>query len=209
MTAERTEAERAESDRRRLWQLGAFALLAVVLVGVWIVSITSGTGDPRPTGGSPDVYPAATVPPARDGSLTRAARAAGCSLRSFPSYGAGSTSKRVSYRTNPPTSGPASSHAAADGIYDDPADTSKLVRALAGGRVVIQFTPGATPQLRGQLKALVNESPRHVILTANQTGMPFVVAATAWRRYLGCTRASAATFDALRDFRSAYVDRAR
>lgn len=208
MTAERTEAERAESDRRRLWQLGAFALLAVILVAVWIVSVTSSTGDPRPTGGSPSVYPAAKVPPPQDASLTRAASAAGCSLRSFPSYGNGTTTKRVRYRTNPPTSGAASPDAAADGIYDDPADTSKLVRALANGRVVIQFTPGATAPLRGQLKALVNERPRHMILTANQTGMPFVLAATAWRHYLGCNRAGAATFDALRDFRTAYLDRA-
>jgi hypothetical protein len=208
MTAERTEAERAESDRRRLWQLGAFALLAVAVVAVWIVSVTSSAGDPRPTGGSPDVYPAATVPPPRDESLTHAAAAAGCSLRTFPSYGSGTTAKRVRYRTNPPTSGAASAEAAADGIYDDPADTSKLVRALANGRVVIQFVPGAKAPLRGQLKALVNEAPRGVILTANQTGMPFAVAATAWRHYLGCNRGGAATFDALRDFRTAYLHRA-
>ena len=59
-------------------------------------------------------------------------------------------------------------------------------------------------ELSGQLKTLVNEDPRHVILTANQTGMPFAVAATARNRYLGCQRLDAAAFDALRNFRTAY-----
>ncbi|HEY2600111.1 MAG TPA: DUF3105 domain-containing protein [Thermoleophilaceae bacterium] len=205
MTAERSEAERAESDRRRIWQLGAFALAAVAVVAVWIVSVTSSTGAPKPTGGSPDVYPAAHVPPASDRSLTRAAARAGCTLRSFPSYGDGSTSKRVTYRTNPPTSGP-HPKAAADGIYDDPPSTGSLVGALANGRVVFQFATAATAQLRGQLKVLANEDPRHVLLAVNQTSMPFAMAATAWRHYVGCSRANAAAFDALRDFRSTYRD---
>jgi hypothetical protein len=206
MTTERSEAERAESDRRRIWQLAVFALAALAVVAVWIVSVTSGAGKPKPTGGSPDVYPAANVPPASERSLTRAVAQSGCSLRTFPSFGNGSTNSRVTYRTNPPTSGP-HPKAAADGIYDDPPSTGSLVGSLADGRVVVQFAPNAIDRVRGQLKALVVENPRHVILAANQTDMPYVVAATAWRHLLGCTNVNAATFDALRDFRSAYRDR--
>ena len=208
MTAERSEAERAASDRRRVRQLAAFAVFALAVTLVWIVAVsTGGSSSARPTGGSPSVYPAASIPAPRERSLSRAAASARCVLRSFPSYGSGQTGARVQYRTNPPTSGPSTPSPAADGIYDDPAGTSKLVRALANGRVVFQFAPGAPPKARGQLKALVDQDPRHLILTVNQTGMPYVLAATAWRHYLGCNTLNASTFDALRDFRDAYRDK--
>jgi hypothetical protein len=148
------------------------------------------------------------VPPARDASLQHAAAQARCSLRTFPSYGKATASGRVTYKTNPPTGGPSSSHAAADGIYDTPVSTTQLTRALENGRVIVQFSTQLAEHVRGQLKALVNEDPRHVILTANQTEMPFAIAATAWRHSLGCNTAGPAAFDALRDFRTAYRDQA-
>ncbi len=209
MTAERSEAERAASDRRRVKQLVAFAVFALAVTLVWIVAITTGgSSGARPTGGSPSVYPAASIPAPRERSLSRAVASSRCVLRSFPSYGRGKTGARVQYRTNPPTSGPSDPSPAADGIYDDPAGTSKLVRALANGRVIFQFAPGAPPKLRGQLKTLVKQDPRHLILTANQTGMSYAVAATAWRHYLGCNTVNGSTFDALRDFRDTYRNRA-
>jgi len=209
MTAERSEAERSASDRRRIGQLVAFAVAALAVTVVWIVAVaTGGSSGARPTGGSPSIYPAASIPAPGERSLSRAAAKARCTLRAFPSYGSGQTGARVQYRTNPPTSGPSNAVPAADGIYDEPAGTSKLVRALARGRVVFQFAPGAPPKVRGQLKTLVNEGPRHVILTANQTGMPYAFAATAWRHYLGCKTVNGSTFDALRDFRDAYRDQA-
>ena len=209
MTSERPDSERTESDRRRVFQLVAFALAALAVVVVWIVAVTSGNGGgPHPTGGSPDVYPAEKIPPPGERSLTRAAAAAGCTLRSFPNYGRKHTTARVRYKTNPPTSGPHNPFPAEDGIYDEAPPTEKLVHSLEHGRVIFQFTPGAPPKVRGQLKALVDEDSRHVILTANQTGMPFLVAATAWRHYIGCRSVNDATFDALRDFKIAYRDQA-
>ncbi len=209
MTPERSEAERAESDRRRIGQIVAFALAAVAVTVVWIVAVAGGGGGgPRPTGGSPDVYPAETIPPPGQGSLARAVAKAGCELRSFPNYGREHTSKRVHYRTNPPTSGPHNPFPAADGIYDEPPSTERLVHSLEHGRVIFQFELGAPAKIRGQLKALVKEDPRHVILTANSTAMPFEVAATAWRHYVGCKSVGPATFDALRDFKIAYRDHA-
>jgi hypothetical protein len=175
---------------------------------VWIVALTAGGGEPHPTGGSPDVYPKEALPPPRERSLARATAAAGCTLRSSPDFGRQHTTARVRYRTNPPTSGPHNPVTAEDGIYDLPPSTEKLVHSLERGRVIFQFTPGAPPKVRGQLKTLVNEDPRHVILTANTTGMPFEVAATAWRHYIGCTRVNAWTFDALRDFKLRYRDQA-
>ena len=64
------------------------------------------------------------------GSLSRAAAKAGCTVRSFPNFGREHTTKRVRYRTNPPTSGPHNPVPAEDGIYDDPPPTEKLVQAL-------------------------------------------------------------------------------
>jgi hypothetical protein len=204
----RSEAERAESDRRRIRQLIGLGLAGAAALVIWIVAVTSGSGGSQPNGGSAGVYPREAIPAPREAALERAATAAGCVLRSFPSYGRDQTTARVGYRTNPPTSGPFNPEAAADGIYDLPPPTEKLVHSLANGRIVFQFSVDAAPKLRGQLKALVLEDPRRAILTLNQTSMPFVVAATAWRHYLGCRDVRPAIFDALRDFRARYRDRA-
>lgn len=205
MTPARSEAERAESDRRRIRQLIGLGLAGAAAVAIWIVAVTTGSGGgAQPNGGSAGVYPKEAIPAARERSLERAAAAAGCAVRGFPSYGRGQTTARVSYRTNPPTSGPFNPEAAADGIYDLPPATEKLVHSLANGRVVVQFSVDAGPKLRGQLKTLVNEQPRGTILTLNQTSMPYVVAATAWRHYIGCRDVRPAMFDALRDFRTRY-----
>jgi hypothetical protein len=204
MTPERTQEERRDSDRRRIGQLVALGLVAVGVVVVWIVSLTSGSGAPTAGAGSPDIYPAAQIPPPHERSLERATAEAGCSLRTFPDFGNAETTKRVQYRTNPPTSGPSNPEPAADGIYDTPASTAQLVRALENGRVVVQFSTAVSQHARGQLKTLVNEDPRHVILTANQTDMPFAIAATARDHYLGCQQVNGATFDALRNFRTVY-----
>jgi uncharacterized protein DUF3105 len=208
LTPARSEAERAESDRRRIRQLIGLGVAGAAALVIWIVAVTTGSGGSQPNGGSAGVYPKEAIPAPREPSLERAAAAAGCELRSFPSYGRELTGARVSYRTNPPTSGPFNSEAAADGIYDLPPATEKLVHSLANGRIVFQFSVDAGPKLRGQLKTVVDEDPRHAILALNQTSMPFVVAATAWRHYIGCRDVRPAMFDALRDFRARYRDQA-
>jgi hypothetical protein len=48
----------------------------------------------------------------------------------------------------------------------------------------------------------------HALLFANQTGMPYQVAATAWQHALTCSRFNPRIFDAIRDFRTAYTDKA-
>ena len=208
-TPERSHAERSESDRRRIWQLVAFALAAMVVAAVWIGVLVKGAGGgPNPTGGSAEIYPKETIPAPGNRNLTSAAAAAGCVVRSFPSFGREHTTAHVRYKTNPPTSGPHNPVPAEDGIYDAPPPVEKLVHSLEHGRIVFQYVPGAPPKIRGQLKALVNEDPRHVILTPNSTQMPFEVAATAWRHYIGCARVMPAAFDALRDFKIAYRDQA-
>jgi hypothetical protein len=87
------------------------------------------------------------------------------------------------------------------------------VHALEHGRVILWFRPSATPKVRGQLKALFDESPELLVLTPNTTGMPYEVAASAWSGdrgaspaprevgyVLGCPRMSDSVLDALRAF---------
>ena len=46
-----------------------------------------------------------------------------------------------------------------------------------------------------------------MILTTNDTGMRYALAATAWRHVLGCRDAGPAAYDAIRAFRDANRDR--
>ena len=45
------------------------------------------------------------------------------------------------------------------------------------------------------------------LLFQNNTNMPFAIAATAWGQLLGCPAFNPKIFDALRDFRLAYLDK--
>ena len=47
----------------------------------------------------------------------------------------------------------------------------------------------------------------HLLLYENTTGMDAAVAATAWDRLLACPEMNDQVFDALRAFRTAFVDK--
>lgn len=209
MTAE--DPVRAHARRQRQLQSLLAALLVIAVVIGIVLGATGGSGDGRPaaakTGGG-------AVPPPSQPNLEAAARAAGCVLRRPKLEGAGHTTKPVDYDSNPPTSGPHHPFPALDGIYapgKEPAP-EHYVHSLEHGRVEVQYAPGTSPALVSQLETLVSE-PLHgkdaykVLLFENDTNMPYAVAATAWGRLLGCrTVRKPAIFDAIRDFRAAYVD---
>ena len=48
----------------------------------------------------------------------------------------------------------------------------------------------------------------HMVLFQNNTNMPYAVGATAWTRLLGCKTFNPKIFDAIRAFRTEYVDKA-
>jgi hypothetical protein len=82
-----------------------------------------------------------------------------------------------------------------------------VVHALYHGRVVIWFDPELDDGRIGDLKALFDEAPQHVLLLPRESMEP-EVAATAWRHVLTCPTMTEATFDALRAFRDTWRDQA-
>jgi hypothetical protein len=189
MTTERSEAERAESDRRRIRQIIGFLLAAAAVTAVWVVAVLGGGGGTKPTGGAANLYPRETLPPPSERVMSRATAKAGCTLRRVSPYVGASEQP-------PPIPTP-------DGIYDKRPPDDRLGASIGLGHVVFQFAPETPAKVRGQLKALVQEDPRHVILVPNPAlSGHFLVGAQALRRVLSCTRTSSAMFDALRDFRT-------
>jgi hypothetical protein len=141
-------------------------------------------------------------------TLTRAAKAAGCTLRSFPSEGRTHTTGPVTYKTKPPTSGPHNPVPAPDGEYANGAPPQeRYVHTLEHGRIELQYRPDASPAAHAGLKAVFEEDTDRMLLFPNPD-MPYEVAATAWTHLLGCPRYNAKVPAALRAFRDAYRGKA-
>ena len=214
------EAARREASKQRLQWVGG-GLLAVVAVAVLIAFVivpAVGGGD----GGSSEgkgptttaVEDAPPIPPQVNTDLQSSVKAAGCTAQTFPSEGRQHDAKPTSwqYKTNPPTSGTHDPTAAEDGIYPyrEMPSVGMTTHSLEHGRINIQYGPQVTRQQYAQLATLVNEQGEgfHQLLFRNQTKMPFAVAATAWTQLLGCETFNPKVFDAIRNFRERYTDRA-
>ena len=217
LRAEREERERAAAAaarRRRLVGYGAGGALALAaVVAIAVVALAGGGGEGGgggssggPSGPSAATYPDVPVAPQRVADLDEAARAAECTTKSFRSEGRNHVTEPVRYGSNPPHSGPHHPIPADDGIYDEPPRTEALVHSLEHGRIVMQFRPQVSDEVKGQLKSLYEEDPSHMLLVPNAR-MPHEVAATAWTKVLGCRKATPAVFDAIRAFRVRYRDR--
>lgn len=208
---ERLAQERAlheQAHRRRLYTFvvgGGLVLAALVAVVVVVAAGGGGGGG----GGDKLNVKAVDPPPQRQTDLVKAAQAADCKLLNPPIEGRTHTTKKVVYKTNPPSSGNHNPVPAADGAYGTTPPTGKLVHELEHGRIIFQYDPKKVPARRiGQLKGLFEEDPYHLVLTPNATNMPYAMAATAWGHIAGCKRATDATFDVLRAFRERYQDKA-
>jgi hypothetical protein len=145
-------------------------------------------------------------------------KASGCTFKTYPSEGrqhlSSDTATNDHYKTNPPTSGDHVPTPAQDGVYavDNPPSKEAAVHALEHGRIEIQYAPTAPKLTQDQLNTLFNEDFRgvkgyHELLFANQTNMPFEVAAVAWTHLLGCKTMNPQVFDAIRAFRERFVDK--
>jgi hypothetical protein len=215
--AEREARERAEAAaaaRRKRLQLAFGGLLAVLAVAAVVVLAVTALG-----GGSDDAGPrtasAATgaIPAQRISDLSKAADAAGCVVRNAPIEGSTHETKAFKpgdYKTNPPTSGNHTPQWYQDGVYV-PGTTPQLgmlVHTLEHGRIDVQYAPGASEQTSSRLEALVNslDDGYHMLLFQNTTKMPYAVAATAWGHLLGCNQMNDRVFDAIRAFRTNYID---
>jgi hypothetical protein len=217
--AERLEAQRkaeqAAARRRRMQLLGG-GLVAVAIVATIGIALTSGGGGSGISANSPvsaDIK-GIKLPAPKLTDLKQAAAAAGCTLHTYPIEGRTHVTGPVTYKTNPPTSGNHNPTPAADGVYA-PSNTpakENFVHTLEHGRIEYQYKPGTpTPEIR-ELEALWNETVQgqpgyKQLLFQNNTSMPFAIAATAWGQLIGCTSFNPKIFDALRDFRTAYLDK--
>jgi hypothetical protein len=216
---EREERERAAkltAARRRRLQFafgGVLAVLIVAAVGV-VAAGALGGGTKGGTGQPASVKSSASIPAAQEADLTKAAAAAGCKLVNAPIEGNTHLTKNFTeadYKTNPPTSGNHNPIWYQDGIYL-PGDTPRLgqiVHPLEHGRIEVQYKPGTPSHTVAQLETLYNQESGgyHMLLFQNTTNMPFQVAAAAWGHYVGCPAMNDKVFDAIRDFRTAYINK--
>jgi hypothetical protein len=196
------------SGRNRLAIVGAGVAIVAIAIVV-IVLVTSGGGDPEP-----GPAPSAGVPEPIETALAPAARAAGCVVRESRIEGSEHTSEPVEYRTNPPTSGDHDPVAAEDGLYDsgNSPDVEQSVHALEHGRINLQYRKGTPAERIAQLETVASEPVKgdagyHTLLFENQTGMQPALVATAWGQSLSCPDYNDRVFDAVRAFRSAFVDK--
>ena len=157
---------------------------------------------------------AAPLPPQQTADVDDAAEAAGCTLENPANEGAAHEEKAFAasdYRSNPPTSGTHFPQWYPDGVYapGDTPELGKLVHTLEHGRVNVQYRPGTPAGTVRQLEALVAEQDGcyHLLLHQNETKMKHAVAATAWDRLIGCPEMNDKVFDALRAFRTEYIDK--
>jgi len=153
---------------------------------------------------------AADPPPQQATDLVQAARAADCRLSNPVIEGNGhiGPDKKVTYKTNPPTSGNHDPQPAADGVYGKPVtatDIRHFVHTLEHGRIEIQYDPSLPKAQVDRLGGLYQEDPYHMVLFPSRK-IPYQVAASAWGHLVGCKKLTNASFDALRAFRDRYRD---
>jgi hypothetical protein len=197
---EREEAARRDAARKRTLRLGAGVIGALVVIAVIVVVVAGGGG------GGGDKVDATKV--------SADAKAAGCTYGSFKSEGRTHTAGKVTYKTNPPTSGNHNPTPAADGIYR-PGNTppkENFVHTLEHGRIEFQYKPGASSADVARLRALaeepINGTPGyHVLMFENNTDMPTEFAATAWTKSITCGKLSPQAIAAMREFRKAFTDK--
>lgn len=204
--ARQQAADSAARRRRRLGMVAATVLVVAAVIAVLAV-VAAGGGDGG-SAGQASLYPKESIPAPHKVGLAEAAQAAGCVVKDPKDEGNTHVTGPVTYHTNPPTSGPHNPTPAGDGVYTTAPQKENYVHTLEHGRIELQFRPGAPAKLRGQLKALFDEDPYHMLLMPNNTSMPYVVAATAWTHLIGCKSVNDKTWDALRAFRDAYRDQA-
>jgi len=232
---ERLEAERqAESAGRRRLTIGyvVAGVLALVVVAGLVIALARGGGSGGdgnatqaeddnvnvkfggdvPAGVRVDTREGTPPPAVANGELTAAAQAADCRLR-LDLSDEGSThldpqkDDLPDYGTNPPTSGAHYPTPLADGAFLDEPSPGNYVHSLEHGRVVIQYSPDLPEPDQLALKGVFDSARAGVVLFPDPD-LPDDVAVTAWTQLMACRDyEGAATLDAVRDFRDAYLGR--
>jgi hypothetical protein len=216
---EREEKERQAREatqRKRMVGIGAGAVIALIAVAVLVVLVIGGGGDSSgggTQGGDTALWPdGGTVPDPKIADLPQAAKAAGCTLQSFPAKSRShinDPNQRVQYSSNPPTSGKHFFEPADDGIYEEAPTDERLVHTMEHGRVIIWVKPSVPAADRADIKALVDDDSYQMVLVPRKN-MPDPVAVTAWSRdpepngtgrLMSCPKITPEMYDAIRNFR--------
>ncbi|MEN3283130.1 MAG: hypothetical protein V7607_4270 [Solirubrobacteraceae bacterium] len=197
---EREEAARRDAARKRMLRLGAGVIGGLVVIAVIVVVVAGGGG------GGGDKVDATKV--------SADAKAAGCTYGSFKSEGRTHTASKVTYKTNPPTSGNHNPTPAQDGIYraGNTPPKENFVHSLEHGRIEFQYKPGASAADVRKLRALAEEpindtAGYHMLMFENNTNMPTEFAATAWTKSITCGQLTPQSISAMREFRKAFTDK--
>jgi Protein of unknown function (DUF3105) len=215
LAKERAEKARAARRQRLQLALGGLVGLAAIAVVVLLVSGTLGGGGDGEDGSSsqPQAASNVTLPEQQTGDLQQAAKAAGCKLANPEIEGAQHETREFSasdYKTNPPTSGNHFPEWYEDGVYEPGSvpQLGMLVHTLEHGRINVQYKPGTPDETVRELEALLAEQNDgyHMLLYENTTNMDAQVAATTWGHSLTCPEMNDKVFDALRTFRTEYID---
>jgi hypothetical protein len=155
-----------------------------------------------------------TLPARKIDNLEEAAKAGGCTYKAYPIEGSTHVAEKVTYKTNPPTSGNHNPTPAEDGIYapGNSPEKEHFAHSLEHGRIELQYQPGAPQKTIDTLTAIFNEEVNgtpgyHTLLFENNTGMKSPIAATAWGQMLTCDTLDSASIDALRAFRERFTDK--
>jgi hypothetical protein len=209
LEAER-EAKAKEERAKRLRLVGGAALVVVVLAIVGIAVASSGGGSGKGSGPKNRAKVAASLPTPAIKDLGAAAKAAGCTVKSYPKHyedrGHVPNTTKVHYLTNPPAFGKHFEIPARDGDYvgQGTPPVSNLVHSLEHGRIQYQYRPGLSKAWTDKLEALYNEDPDLVQVFQNNSGMRPQVAVVAWTHIAACPAMNAKVFDVFRDFRDKY-----
>ena len=188
--------------------------LAAVAAIVVAIAVAAGGDDEDAAAPSSDAAAAVRLPEQATSDMQEAAKAAGCTLTNPEFEGQqheDKSFKASDYRTNPPTSGNHTPDWYDDGVYEPGTTPSlgMLVHPLEHGRIEVQYKKGTPMSDVAKLEALLNEQNEgyHMLLFENTTGMDAQVAATAWTHSLTCPKMNDKVFDAVRTFRSSYIDK--
>ena len=196
------EAARTAAARRRTLQIGGGVVLGLAVIAVIAIVALAGGGG---SGSDPKVNAS---------KLATDAKAAGCTFSQFKSEGRNHTAGKVTYKTNPPTSGNHNPTPAQDGFYRTGNSPPKenFVHSLEHGRIEFQYKPGTPAGDVAKLRKLAEEplhgnAGYHVLMFENDTNMPAQFAATAWTKSITCPTVSTQALAAMREFRAAYTDK--
>lgn len=223
------QASRGSSDRRRLILGYIVAALLTAAVVAGLVAVIAGGGDDEGVdtpagahiqinsgvldGNEPDTRDGTDPPDRQFGDLEESARRAGCELHLDLEDEGNShfeDDTKGTYETNPPTSGDhfgspteTASGPIADGAYRTTPVESRLVHSMEHGRIEIRYSPDLPEDQQLALKGKFDDDPDGMLLFPDDD-LPYAVAVSAWRNYVGCEEYDPLFLDVIENFRDTY-----